>query len=230
MAPVKLQDAVRISLVPVRSGRVVLFGGAWLLFVVYAVLAAPPDDPALTRALIHGSLTGDFGAIDPSVAAAFSALGVVPLLATALLARGAARQRIPLWPFAIGMFALGAFALLPYLALRDDVARRLPPAGPVRRVLASRTLAWLVVGALVLLAAWALRSGSAAAYGEAFRTTAMVHVMSIDALVCTLVVHYLVEEERRTGGVRDEPRAARVLRWIPLFGAALWNAMVRRLP
>jgi hypothetical protein len=223
-------DAADRPTPPGRARRIVVLGGAWLAFVAYAIFRAPPDDPALTRALVHGSLTGDFGAIDPSIAAVFSALGVVPLLAVALLARGASRQRIPLWPFAVAMFALGAFALLPYLALRDDVPRPPPPAGRLRRALASRPLGWLIVAGLGLLAAWALTSGSATAYAHAFRTTAMVHVMSIDACVCTLLVHALVEESRRAGDVQVESPAARAVRFVPLFGAALWNALVRRSP
>jgi hypothetical protein len=176
-----------------RAGRLALFGGAWIAFVAYALLAAPADDPALTRALVHGSLTGDFGGVDPAIAAVFSALGVVPLLAIALLARRASRQRVPLWPFGIAMFALGAFALLPWLAIRGDARSAPPPAGFLRRALASRPVGWLIVAALVGLGAWALHAGSSAAYAHAFRSTAMVHLMSIDAGVCTLLVHAFVE-------------------------------------
>ena len=211
-----------------RAWRLAVFGGAWIAFVAYALLAAPPDDPALTRALVHGTLTGDFGGVDPSIAAVFSALGVVPLLAVALLARRASRQRVPLWPFGAAMFALGAFALLPWVALRDDARSAPPPAGLLRRALASRPVAWLIVVALVVLGAWAIHAGSSAAYARAFRTTAMVHLMSIDAAVCTLLVHTFVEESRRAGDVQVEPAAARVVRFLPLLGAAVWNALVRR--
>lgn len=217
---------------PTRARRLAVFGGAWIAFVAYALFAAPPDDPALTRALVHGTLTGDFGAVDPSIAAVFSALGVVPLLAVALLARRASRQRVPLWPFGAAMFALGAFALLPWLALLDDDDARPapPPAGPLRRALASRPVGWLIVVALVLLGAWAIHAGSGAAYAHAFRNTAMVHLMSIDAAVCTLLVHTFVEASRRGGDVQVEPAAARVIRFVPLLGAAMWNALVRRSP
>lgn len=102
---------------------------AWGLFVAYAAALAPPDDPALTRALVKGSMSGDFGGVDHAIAAVFSMLGVVPVLASTFVLRDGADRKLPAWPFALGMFVAGAFALLPWLALRD-VARRAAPARP----------------------------------------------------------------------------------------------------
>ncbi len=205
-------------------GWLVLFFG----FVGYAVRVAPPADPALTRALIHGTLTGDFGSIDPSIAAVFSALGVVPLLAATFTLRDGARRKVPAWPFALAMFAVGAFALLPWLAVRGAFGPRAEPRPPslARRFLAHPIVAWGIVVCLVGLTVWGIAAGSPEAYVRAFRTTAMVHVMTIDFVVCTLLLTMLMEEERARS--TRESQIARVVRVVPLFGTALWNALTRR--
>ena len=209
------------------------WGAAFAAFVAYAAFAAPPDDPALTRALVRGTFTGDFSGVDPAVAAVFSALGVVPILASTFVLRDGARRVVPAWPFALGMFVVGAFALLPWLALRNiGGPRALPrPPGPVRRLVARRFFGVGIVLALVGLLGWGLARGSAGAYAHAFRTVSMVHVMSIDLVVCTALLFVLVEEARRHDDVaRAEPAAARALRFLPLLGTALWNALTPRAP
>ncbi|HSO34071.1 MAG TPA: hypothetical protein VLT33_16165 [Labilithrix sp.] len=211
----------------------------WLLglaaFVAYAVWLAPPDDPAFTRALVRGSLTGDFGAVDPAIAAVFTALGVVPVLASTFVLRDGARRKLPAWPFALAMFVVGAFALLPWLALRHLGGPRAEarPPGAVRRLLARRGVGVGIVVALVGLAGWGLVAGSAAAYGRAFRTVSMVHVMTVDLVVCAALLLVLAEEARageRGAAAHQESALARRLRFVPLLGTALWNALTPRAP
>jgi hypothetical protein len=197
---------------------------AWLAFAVYAIALAPPDDPALTRALLHGMLSSDFGAVDPSIAAVFCLLGVVPVLASGFVLADGARRRLWAWPFALGMFAVGAFALLPWLALRGVGGPRVTPRAPgrVRRFLGTPACRVGIVLALAGLSTWGLARGSGAAYASAFRSASMVNVMSVDLVVCTVLLFVLVEEARRREPAR-ETRLARVVRFVPLFGSALWN-------
>ena len=55
--------------------------------------------------------------------------------------------------------------------------------------------------------------------------------LSIDLVVCTALLFVLVEEARRHDDVaRAEPAAARALRFLPLLGTALWNALTPRTP
>lgn len=206
---------------------------AFATFVAYAALAAPPDDPALTRALVRGSFTGDFGGVDPAIAAVFSTLGVVPVLASTFVLRDGAGRVVPAWPFALGMFLVGGFALLPWLAVRNVGGPRALPRlpGPVRRLVAHRLIGVGIVLALVGLSGWALARGSSAAYVRAFHGTSLVHVMSIDLVVCMALLFVLVEEARRHDEVvRAELPSARALRFVPLLGTALWNALTPRAP
>ncbi len=199
---------------------------ALFVFVAYAIRFAPPDDPAMTRALVHGVFTGQFGSVDPAIAAVFAMLGVVPLLACAFVLRDGAQRRLPAAPFALAMFVVGGFALLTWLALRGLGGPRAEPRPPgiVLRFLARRSVAWALCAALAALSVWGLVAGSAAAYARAFHTASMVHVMSIDLVVCTGLLAVLVEEARARMLDPESPMA-RVVRFVPLFGAAVWNAL-----
>jgi hypothetical protein len=204
----------------------------WAGFVAYAAFAAPPDDPALTSALVRGAFTGRFEGIDPAIAAVFSLLGVVPVLASSFVLRDGASRRVPAWPFALAMFAVGAFALLPWLAFRGTFAplERPRPPNVVRRMLASRIAAAGIVVALVGLSCWGIFAGSFAAYSSAFRRTSMVNVMSVDFVVCAALLYVLMEEGRAEVGPEEEPAFARLVRFVPVLGPALWNLSVRREP
>jgi len=204
----------------------------WLVFVVYAARFAPPEDAALTRALVRGAFTGHYGATDPAIAAVFSALGVIPVLVSSFLLRDGATRKLPAWPFVVASFAVGAFAILPYLAFRRLGGPRAAPrsAGIVRRVLSHIVARLGIAVSLVALTAWALGAGSLRVYGAAFRGAALVHVMTLDAGVCTALLFVLVEEARARPDLPEEGRLARGSRWFPLFGAALWNVLVSRPP
>lgn len=194
----------------------------WVALVAYAARFAPPEDPALLGRLLRA----DLASVDASIVAVFNMLGVIPVLASGFVLRDGATRRLPAWPFALGMFALGAFALLPWLALRRLGGARTPPrpAGRVRRMLATRAAAWGVVAALAALATWGLLAGSGTAYLAAFRTTSLVHVMTIDLVLCAGLLFALGREAH---GV-EAPRAVALLRWIPIFGVAVENAVLRR--
>jgi hypothetical protein len=130
------------------------------------------------------------------------------------------------------MFALGAFSLLPWLALRGALGPRSAACEPgrVRRMLASRGCGAGIVVLLVLLAVWGASRGHASAYGRAFAGTSIVHVMSVDLVVCAALVMVLVEEARRILAPGMEPPLARAVRLVPLLGSALWATLVKRAP
>ena len=97
--------------------RVTLFL-LWLGFILYAFLLAPPDQPD-TLDLITKLSTGQWTGINPLVVSLFNLMGIYPLIYSAVLLIDGRGQKIPAWPFVLGSFAVGAFAILPYLALRQ---------------------------------------------------------------------------------------------------------------
>lgn len=198
----------------------------WALFVGYAFVLAPPDDPAFTRRLLEaGILLRDTG-VDPLVVAVFSALGVVPVVYAALLLPQGRRQPLATWPFVLAMMGVGGFALLPYLALRSD---RVVDRGPSRlaTALRHRTVGVLTLGGLVALGVYGITRGSVSAYAALFASNRFVHVMSLDLALCALLMPYAVSLARASEAVDEGPWARRV-RWLPLVGGPLWCALVRR--
>jgi len=210
-----------------RAFRVTIFV-LWAAILAYAFLASPPEDEALRDALLRGCFTGRFRGVDASVAAVFSALGILPVLMASFLVPDGRGRRPPAWPFALLSFALGAFAIIPYLVLRRPGGSPDPTRlGPLVRLLRSRALAWLMVAGLVALMAWAIGAGSATAYAHAFRTARLVNLMTIDLGLCAGLLSVLVAHARRTERVTGSDALARLV-WVPVLGPALWNALVLR--
>ncbi len=81
-----------------------------------ALLFSPPQRPDQTEWVMR-LLTGDWAREEPSVVALFQLMGVWPMAMLALLAPRLRRGPVALWPFVLGSMALGAFMLLPGLAL-----------------------------------------------------------------------------------------------------------------
>lgn len=95
----------------------ITFGALWLGFIVYAFLFAPPNQPD-TFDLIKDLSTGQWQGINPLIIALFNIMGIWPMIYSCLVFIDGRAQNIPAWPFASVSFGVGAFALLPYLALR----------------------------------------------------------------------------------------------------------------
>ena len=97
-------------------------GLLWLGFLSYAFLLAPPDQPE-TFTLIQNLSTGQWNGINPWVIALFNVMGIWPLLYFGVMFADGDRQPVRAWPFAIASMAVGAFSILPYLALRTPHAQ-----------------------------------------------------------------------------------------------------------
>jgi len=90
----------------------------WLGFITYAFIFAPPDRVD-TITLITNLSTGKLEGINPLIVALFNIMGIWPMIYSCVLFSDGRGQKIPAWVFALLSFAVGAFALLPYLALRQ---------------------------------------------------------------------------------------------------------------
>jgi hypothetical protein len=98
--------------------RKITFGLLWLGFVSYAFFFAPPEQPD-TFELIKNLSTGNWQGINPLIICLFNIMGIWPFIYSAVVFFDGRGQKIPAWPFASAAFAIGAFGLLPYLALRE---------------------------------------------------------------------------------------------------------------
>jgi hypothetical protein len=172
----------------------------WLGFTAYA-FTVPIPETGSAEIIAKFLTTPDFSSgefipahLNPIFFSIFNFLGVYPAIYAALLLPGGASQRLPPQPFVFSAFALGFFALGPYLCARK-ASTRAQARGMARgaRVFESRA-----VGALLLaFASYALLVGGAGAVGDASAASEfarlvssekLVHVSTIDFIILTLAV------------------------------------------
>ncbi len=182
-----------------------MFAGLWLALVAESVLLAPAARPDQTAWLV-ALMSGQWDGIDPWVVAHFNLMGVWPLVLAALLAPELRRRPVPLWPFALSSFAIGAFGLLPGLALGGEVREPARWQGWVGH----RAVGVLGFTAASALVGWALLAGDGSEWVRSFREEQFVHIMAFDfvALWATSVVVAWERHERWW------------LALVPLWGAA----------
>ena len=198
-----------------------------LAYLYYVFKLAPPDnghEPSfLSLALGRGP------AHNPAIWAVFNLLGVVPLMYWALMLPDGRGQRIWAWPFALGMMAVGGFALLPYLILRRPFPVPIPgPQNAFARWFGGRPFALFVAAALVSLLVYGVACGDWADYSRWFRTSSFIHVMTVDFLLLTLLFPALLRDDMARRGVAEDGPLGRFALAVPLLGAAFY--LVRRPP
>ncbi len=199
----------------------------WLVFVSYAFIWAPVDR-GNTMSLIMDAIFFRTDRLDVSVIAVFNLLGVWPGIYASILLADAAGRRLPAWPFVLGSCVLGAFALLPYLALReDDGTFRGTRTGAVRFFDSRAVGAGLFASTLLLIGLGLLR-GDLARYGAMFKTESLVHMMTIDFAVLSCVFPSALAADMERRGLRS-----RSLFWLvaslPLVGPAAYVALRPKL-
>lgn len=175
------------------------FGLLWLGFSFYAFVLAPPDQ-GNSLELIQKLATMNWEGINPLVIALFNLMGIWPMIYGSVLFADGCEQKISAWPFASLSFAFGAFALLPYLALRQSPQPEL--AGESNRNLKfwdSRGLGLgLLVGGVVLLA-FGFSQGDWGNFVQLWQTSRFIHVMSLDFCMLSLVFPHINRRCQSTG-------------------------------
>jgi len=207
--------------------RRVFFVTVWLGFVAYAFLYAPPERPDTADLIVRLS-TGETDAIEPILVALFNLMGLLPAIYSCLLYTDGRGQTIRAWPFAVALFAVGGFALLPYLAIRNDAPRF---EGKVNR--------WLgfwdarLVGAAVTVAFGSLvfagfSHGDWAAFVQEWQTRRFVNVMTLDFVLLVLCLPALIGDDMKRRGIEN-----RSLLWaitfVPIVGPLLYLCLRPRL-
>ncbi|MBD2388409.1 DUF2834 domain-containing protein [Cylindrospermum sp. FACHB-282] len=203
-------------------------GLLWLGFLSYAFFFAPPDQPD-TFELIKNLSTGQLQGINPLVIALFNIMGIWPLIYSAVLFIDGRGQKIPAWPFATASFALGAFALLPYLALRESNKQLVGKKNVFIKLLDSRfTGVALTIGATILVS-FGLQGGDWGNFVQQWQTSRFIHVMSLDFCLLSLLFPALLRDDIARRGWQDNQ-----LFWlfalIPLFGPLMYLCVRPPLP
>lgn len=208
--------------------RKIAFGVLWLGFIAYAFLFAPPNQPE-TFELIKNLSTGQWQGINPLVVALFNIMGIWPIVYSAIIFNDGKGQKVPAWFFAATSFAVGAFALLPYLALREQNKQFLGKKNAFLALLDSRlTGIALAIGTAVLVA-YGLGEGDWGDFVQQWQTSRFINVMSLDFCLLCLVFPALLGDDMARRDMKN-PQLFWLISLIPLFGPLMYLCMRLPLP
>ncbi|MGB3691716.1 MAG: DUF2834 domain-containing protein [Spirulinaceae cyanobacterium] len=178
------------------------FGLLWLGFVIYAFIFAPPQQ-ADTFELITKLSTGEWDRINPLIIALFNLMGIWPLIYGCILFIDGRGQKIPAWPFVTASFGVGAFAILPYLALRQ-ANPQFP--GEKNWFLQLQDSRWLGLGltlAAATLLIYGLSQGDWSDFLQQWQTSRFINVMSLDFCLLGLVLPALLKDDLARRGIES---------------------------
>ncbi|MGI2908145.1 DUF2834 domain-containing protein [Tolypothrix sp. VBCCA 56010] len=200
--------------------RKIAFGLLWLGFITYAFVFAPPDQPD-TFELIKNLSTGQWQGINPLVIALFNIMGVFPMIYSAVLFIDGRGQKIPAWLFAIPSFAVGAFAILPYLALRESNKQFPGKKDFFIKLLDSRFTGIALTLGTIVLVGYGLLAGDWGNFVKQWQTSRFIHVMSLDFCVLCLIFPALLGDDLARRQVKN-PQLLWLISFIPLFGSLIY--------
>ncbi len=200
--------------------RKIALGLLWLGFTVYAFGFAPPDQPDTLDLIKHLS-TGQIEGINPLIVALFNIMGVLPVIYACLLYADGRGQRLPAWAFSVASFAVGAFALLPYLALRQPNPSFVGKKTWLIKLLDSRLLGMGVAIATISLVSYGVTQGDWQAFVSQWHTSRFIHVMSLDFCLLCLLFPTLLGDDMARRSLKDS-RIFWAIAFTPLFGAVIY--------
>jgi hypothetical protein len=132
-------------------------------------------------------------------------------------------QKIPAWPFVVGSFGVGAFALLPYLALRHPNPNFSGSKTALLKLLDSRWTGVVLALGTIALVSYGAIAGDWNDFVVQWQTSRFIHVMSLDfCLLCLLFPTVLGDDMARRG--LQDPR----IFWaasLPLLGPVIYLAL-----
>ena len=188
----------------------------WLGVIAYAFLLAPPQQPG-TFELIKNLSLGQIAGINPLIVALFYIMGVWPMIYSCLLFFDGREQKVKVWPFAAASFGVGAFALLPYLALREPNPEFTGEKNSFLKLLDSRWTAILITLITVSLVAFGLIAGDWENFIQQWQTSRFIHVMSLDFCLLSLLFPSILGDDIARRNMKN-PAIFWAVSLIPLFG------------
>jgi hypothetical protein len=201
-----------------------LFWFVWAGLSIYAFLLAPPDNPSETFSLIKRLSTGDWEGINPLIVSLFNVMGIWPMIYAALMLFDGRGQKVKAYPFTLGSFGVGAFAILPYLALRQPGQPFVGKKSLLLKLLDSRWTAVAIALGTIPLVFYGLTQGDWSDFIQQWQTRRFIHVMSLDFCFLWLLFPVLMQDDMRRRSVKN-PTLFTALAFIPLLGAlAYWVA------
>lgn len=203
----------------------IIFGSIWLAFSGYAFFLAPPDRSDSLQLIIDLS-TGKWAGIDPLIVALFNLMGILPMAYACLMLIDGKYQKISAGLFSAASFAVGAFAILPYLALRESGVNEIERQPEIDRrgvikLVDSRWVGILLTIATIGLLIYGLTQGNWQEFANQWHSSRFIHVMSLDFCMLTLLLPVLIGDDIQRRNFTN-PQLIRLLSFVPLFGGLLY--------
>ncbi len=208
--------------------RKIALGLLWIGFVVYAFGFAPPDRPE-TLDLIQRLSTAQVAGINPLIVALFNIMGVWPLIYSCVLLMDGRMQTLKAAPFVALSFAVGAFALLPYLALRQPNPTFAGKKSWLLKLLDSRWLGAGIAIAAIGLVFYGVSQGNWADFVQQWQSSRFIHVMSLDFWMLCLLFPVALGDDMARRGFKDA-RIFWLIALIPFVGSSAYLAWRPPLP
>lgn len=208
--------------------RKISFWLLWIGFSTYAFVFAPPDSPE-TITLITNLSTGKVADINPLIVALFNIMGIWPLIYSCVLFADGRGQKIPAWLFATLSFGVGAFALVPYLALREPNPEFTGNKNIFLKVLDSRFTGILLTLGAAALVGLGLTQGDWSDFLQQWQTSRFIHVMSLDFCMLSLLFPTLLADDMARRGMQNST-AFWAVTLVPLFGPLTYLCTRQPLP
>jgi hypothetical protein len=222
------------------NGNIIGSSGIFLLWAglgAYAFLLSPNQTPLRDQYFIEKlvGLTSDAVPLNTVFYYLFFIMGIWPLIYTALLVPAAkSRNGVPAWPFFTLSYAVGAFGLLPFMALWQPLekAPKLPPkkedlegiGNLLGRGMESPILPWALLGGSVFCIGSAATAGGAAwqEYFRLLQESRLVHVTTLDFLTLTTLAPFWMDNDAQLRNWEGRDKLLPILSFIPVVGPALY--------
>ncbi len=180
-----------------------IFWGIWLIFLVYGFFFSPPDNPNTFDLIINLS-KGNWDEINFYIISLFNLMGILPMVYACLLIIDGRNQKIIAYPFVIGSFFLGAFALLPYLGLRENNSDFTGEKNFLVKVLDSRLSAIALTVGTIILVILAIRNGNWNDFIYQWQTSKFINIMTIDFCCLCLLFPVLIQDDLKRRNIKND--------------------------
>lgn len=208
--------------------RKIVFGLIWLGLIVYTFAFTLPDQAVFLNLIIN-LYTGKWNNINALIISLFWILTLLPIVYACFLLFDGKDQRIPPLPFVLASLGLGAYALLPYFALRESNTNWDGNKNWLLKILDSRLVIILLAVTITLFFIWGIINGDWNDFVLQLKPHQFIDLMVIDFVILCLLFPAILKDDMIRRGVKND-----FVFWlatlIPLFGTLIYLCIRPALP
>ena len=162
------------------------------ILIIYAILYAPGNNTE--NVLLIQRMYSDFRSVNPLIFSTFNLLGVWTMVYAVLVLEEAESQSFSVWPFILLSFFMGGFSYLVYFSIRTPVFEKSEKTKLQKRIEKRQNMVILFLVGLFLVI-YGIVYGDWVAFVESFWTSGLVHIMSIDFLLISVLFPSFMKDD-----------------------------------